>query len=85
MSPTLSKLYHDGYIDEARAVGQKDVFDAAVLFAKYEAILPAPESSHAIRAALDVALECKERGEAKTILFGYRQGILISGYAAITR
>lgn len=70
MSPTLSKLYHDGYIDEARAVGQKDVFDAAVLFAKYEAILPAPESSHAIRAALDVALECKERGEAKTILFG---------------
>ena len=70
MSPILSKLYHDGFIDEARAVGQKDVFDAAVLFAKHEAILPAPESAHAIRTAIDVALECKERGEAKTILFG---------------
>lgn len=70
MSPTLSKLYHDGYIDEARAVGQKEVFDAAVLFAKHEAILPAPESAHAIRTAIDVALECKESGEAKTILFG---------------
>ena len=70
MSPILSKLYHDGYIDEARAVGQKSVFDAASMFAKYEAILPAPESSHAIRTAIDVALECKERGEAKTILFG---------------
>lgn len=70
MSPLLSKLYHDGYIDEARAVGQKSVFDAATMFAKYEAILPAPESSHAIRTAIDVALECKERGEAKTILFG---------------
>ncbi|NLB81097.1 MAG: TrpB-like pyridoxal phosphate-dependent enzyme [Clostridiaceae bacterium] len=70
MSPTLSKLYHDGYLDEARAVGQKEVFEAAVLFAKHEAILPAPESSHAIKAAIDVALECKERGEAKTILFG---------------
>ncbi len=70
MSPLLSKLYHDGYINEARAVGQKSVFDAATMFAKYEAILPAPESSHAIRAAIDVALECKERGEAKTILFG---------------
>lgn len=70
MSPLLSKLYHDGYIDEARAVGQKSVFDAATMFAKLEAILPAPESSHAIRAAIDVALECKERGEAKTILFG---------------
>lgn len=70
MSPLLSKLYHDGYINEARAVGQKSVFDAATMFAKYEAILPAPESSHAIRTAIDVALECKERGEAKTILFG---------------
>ncbi|OQB15606.1 MAG: Tryptophan synthase beta chain [Firmicutes bacterium ADurb.Bin193] len=70
MSPILSKLYHDGILDEARAVGQKDVFDAAVLFARHEAILPAPESSHAIKAAIDVALECRERGEAKTILFG---------------
>ncbi len=70
MSPILSKLYHDGYLDEARAVGQKDVFEAAVMFAKHEEILPAPESAHAIKAAIDVALECKERGEAKTILFG---------------
>ncbi|MDR0405401.1 MAG: TrpB-like pyridoxal phosphate-dependent enzyme [Clostridiales bacterium] len=70
MSPVLSQLYHDGFLDEARAVGQKEVFDAAVLFAKHEAILPAPESAHAIKAAIDVALECKERGEAKTILFG---------------
>ncbi|MCK9477900.1 MAG: TrpB-like pyridoxal phosphate-dependent enzyme [Firmicutes bacterium] len=70
MSPILSKLYHDGHLDEARAVGQKEVFEAAVLFAKHEAILPAPESAHAIKTAIDVALECKERGEAKTILFG---------------
>ncbi|MEA4889815.1 MAG: TrpB-like pyridoxal phosphate-dependent enzyme [Clostridiaceae bacterium] len=70
MSPILSKLYHDGYLNEARAVGQKSVFDAATLFAKYETILPAPESSHAIRAAIDEALKCKETGEAKTILFG---------------
>ncbi|MGI6151090.1 MAG: TrpB-like pyridoxal phosphate-dependent enzyme [Christensenellales bacterium] len=69
MSPIVSKLYHDGFL-EARAVAQRDVFDAAVLFARTEAILPAPESAHAIRAAIDVALECKERGEAKTILFG---------------
>jgi len=70
MSPILSKLYHDGYLDEARAVGQTSVFEAATLFAKYETILPAPESSHAIRAAIDEALKCKETGEAKTILFG---------------
>ena len=70
MSPILSKLYHDGYLDEARAVTQTSVFEAATLFAKYETILPAPESSHAIRAAIDEALKCKETGEAKTILFG---------------
>ncbi|MFZ5975245.1 MAG: TrpB-like pyridoxal phosphate-dependent enzyme [Bacillota bacterium] len=70
MSPMLCKLYHDGFLDEARAVYQREVFDAATLFAKHEAILPAPESSHAIRTAIDVALECKEKGEAKTILFG---------------
>ena len=70
MSPILSKLYHDGYLDEARAVTQTSVFDAATLFAKYETILPAPESSHAIRVAIDEALKCKETGEAKTILFG---------------
>ncbi len=70
MSPTLSKLYHDGYLDEARAVTQTSVFEAATLFAKHETILPAPESAHAIRAAIDEALKCKETGEAKTILFG---------------
>jgi tryptophan synthase beta chain len=70
MSPMLSKLYHDGYIDEARAVEQTSVFDAAGIFAKYETILPAPESAHAIRTAIDEALKCKETGEAKTILFG---------------
>lgn len=70
MSPILSKLYHDGYINEARAVEQTSVFEAANFFAKYETILPAPESSHAIRAAIDEALKCKEAGEARTILFG---------------
>jgi len=70
MSPMLSKLYHDGYLNEARAVEQTSVFDAANFFAKHETILPAPESSHAIRAAIDEALKCKETGEAKTILFG---------------
>ena len=70
MSPILSQLYHDGYIDEARAVVQSDVFAAATLFARVEGNLPAPESSHAIRAAIDEALKCKETGEEKTILFG---------------
>lgn len=70
MSPMLSKLYHDGYINEARAEEQTRVFEAAALFARYETILPAPESSHAIRAAIDEALKCRETGEAKTILFG---------------
>ena len=70
MSPMLSKLYHDGYINEARTVEQTNVFDAAGIFSKYETILPAPESSHAIRVAIDEALKCKETGEAKTILFG---------------
>jgi tryptophan synthase beta chain len=70
MSPILSQLYHDGYLDEARSVKQTDVFEAATMFAKVEGILPAPESSHAIRVAIDEALKCKETGEAKTILFG---------------
>lgn len=69
MAPILSKLYHDGYM-EAVAVEQTKVFEAAVLFAKQETILPAPESAHAIRGAIDEALKCKETGEAKTILFG---------------
>ena len=70
MSPILSQLYHDGYIDEARAVEQTKVFEAAKLFAKVEGTLPAPESSHAIRVAIDEAPRCKETGEKKTILFG---------------
>ena len=69
MSPTLSKLYHDGYM-EAVSVEQTSVFEAATYFAKHETILPAPESAHAIRAAIDEALKCKESGESKTILFG---------------
>lgn len=69
MSPILSKLYHDGYM-EAVSVEQTKVFEAATLFAKQETILPAPESAHAIRTAIDEALKCKETGEAKTILFG---------------
>ena len=69
MSSTLSQLYHDGYM-EATAVEQTSVFEAAEYFARCEGILPAPESSHAIRAAIDEAMKCKETGEAKTILFG---------------
>lgn len=69
MAPILSKLYHDGYM-EAVAVEQTKVFEAACLFAKRETILPAPESAHAIRVAIDEALKCKESGESKTILFG---------------
>ncbi len=69
MSPVLSKLYHDGYM-EAVSYQQTQVFEAAVFFAKHETILPAPESSHAIKGAIDEALKCKESGEAKTILFG---------------
>ena len=69
MSPILSKLYHDGYM-EAVSVEQTKVFEAATLFARVETILPAPESAHAIRAAIDEALRCKETGEQETILFG---------------
>lgn len=69
MSPIISKLYHDGYI-EAVSVKQTDVFKAAILFAKKETIFPAPESSHAIKVAIDEALECKKTGKEKTILFG---------------
>ncbi len=69
MSPILSQLYDDGLM-EARAVEQTSVFEAAQQFARVEGILPAPESSHAIRVAIDEALKCKETGEEKTILFG---------------
>ena len=69
MSPILSQLYHDGII-EATTVEQTKVFEAAEQFARVEGILPAPESSHAIRVAIDEALKCKETGEEKTIVFG---------------
>jgi tryptophan synthase beta chain len=69
MNSTLSKLFHDGFL-EARAETQTEVFDAAVRFMKAEGILPAPESSHAIKAAMDEAIECKKIGEKKVILFG---------------
>lgn len=69
MSSTLSQLYHDGLM-EAVSVEQTAVFEAAVQFARVEGILPAPESSHAIKAAIDEALKCKETGEEKTIVFG---------------
>ena len=69
MSPVLSKLYHDGYM-EVKAVKQTEVFAAAEKFAKCEGILPAPESSHAIKVAMDEAVKCRETGEKKVILFG---------------
>ena len=69
MSSILSELYDEGYM-EATSVEQTKVFEAAELFARSEGILPAPESSHAIRVAIDEALKCKETGEEKTILFG---------------
>jgi tryptophan synthase beta chain len=68
VSTLVSQLYHDGLI-EAKAVKQKGVFDAAVLFARTEGIVPAPESSHAIKAAIDAALEAKEAGVQKSIVF----------------
>ena len=69
MSSTLSQLYADGYM-EAVSAEQTSVFAAAEQFARVEGILPAPESSHAIRVAIDEALKCKETGEEKTIIFG---------------
>lgn len=69
MSSILSQLYHDGYM-EAVSVEQTSVFKAAEQFARVEGILPAPESSHAIKVAIDEAMKCKETGEEKTILFG---------------
>ena len=69
MSPILSKLYHDGYM-QAMSVEQTKVFEAATLFARMETILPAPESAHAIYGAIEEALRCKQTGEEKVILFG---------------
>lgn len=69
MSSTLSQLYDDGLM-EAVSVKQTDVFEAAEKFARIEGILPAPESAHAIKVAIDEAMKCKEKGEEKTIVFG---------------
>ena len=69
MSSVVSQLYHDGLLD-AVSVEQTEVFKAAERFARVEGILPAPESSHAIKVAIDEALKCKETGEEKTIVFG---------------
>lgn len=69
MSSVLSQLYADGYM-EAISVEQTSVFEAAELFARVEGILPAPESAHAIRAAINEAIKCKETGDEKTIVFG---------------
>jgi len=68
MSPIVSSLYNQGLI-EAVAVGQRDVFSAAIQFARAEGILPAPESSHAIRAAINEAIDAREKGEKRVILF----------------
>lgn len=69
MSSILSQLYDDGLM-EATSVTQTEVFAAAQEFARTEGILPAPESSHAIRVAMDEAIKCRETGEKKTIVFG---------------
>ena len=69
MSPVLSELYHEGLM-EARTVKQTEVFEAAEFFARCEGILPAPESSHAIRAGIDEAIKCRESGEEKVIVIG---------------
>jgi tryptophan synthase beta chain len=68
MAPSLSALYDAGYI-EARSVAQTEAFEAALMFTRSEGLLPAPESSHAIRAAIDEALDAKEKGEKRVILF----------------
>jgi len=68
MSPLISGLYNAGFID-AVAVGQREVFEAALQFTRTEGILPAPESAHAIRAAIDQAIEAREKGEKRVILF----------------
>ena len=69
MNTTLSQLYADGLM-EAVSVSQTAVFEAAEAFARVEGILPAPESSHAIKVAVDEAMKCKQTGEEKTIVFG---------------
>jgi tryptophan synthase beta chain len=68
MAPTVSHLYHHRLI-EARAYGQQAVFEAAVRFARIEGIIPAPESSHAVKAAIDEAIDARQKREKRVILF----------------
>ena len=83
MSPQVSLLTKEGYI-KPRTAHQKDVFDAGILFARNEGIVPAPETTHAVKAAIDEALKCKETGEEKTIVFNFSgHGMLdLKGYAS---
>ena len=83
MSPIVSLLTKEGYISP-RAVHQKDVFDAGITFARCEGIVPAPETTHAIRVTIDEALKCKETGEEKTIVMNFSgHGMLdLKGYAS---
>ena len=67
-APLVCLLYHEGFVS-ASAYKQREVFESAVIFARTEGIVPAPESAHAIRKAIDIALECKKTGEEKVILF----------------
>lgn len=82
MAPTVSQLISEKKVRPV-AYGQKEVFDAGMVFARTEGIIPAPESSHAIKAAIDTALECKKKGEKKTIVFNLSgHGLLdLTGYA----
>ena len=83
MSPQVSLLTKEGYI-EPRSAHQRDVFEAGITFARNEGVLPAPETTHAIKVAIDEALKCKETGEEKTIVFNFSgHGILdLKGYAS---
>ena len=83
MSPIVSLLTKEGYI-EPRAVHQRDVFEAGIKFARCEGVLPAPETTHAIKVAIDEALKCKQTGEEKTIVLNFSgHGMLdLKGYAS---
>jgi tryptophan synthase beta chain len=83
MSPIISLLTKEGYI-QPTAVHQRDCFEAGITFARNEGILPAPETTHAIRAAIDEAIKCKETGEEKTIVLNFSgHGMLdLKGYAS---
>ncbi|MCX8183832.1 MAG: TrpB-like pyridoxal-phosphate dependent enzyme, partial [Crenarchaeota archaeon] len=81
-APTLSLLIHEGYV-RSRAYYQREVFEAGRIFAENEGLVPAPETNHAIKAAIDIALECKKNNEEKVILFNMSgHGLLdLQGYS----